>query len=108
MCYLYLPNASIVKLVSNKKKPSMNIIQKNNYHYSTYFDNLACLFALVSCINIITLYQSSDFMHVDIGEYIGKTGNRSSILYAIPKGQIIPVIEYDNIELKLKLQFHVD
>ena len=47
-------------------------------------------------------------MHVDIGEYIGKTGNRSSILYAIPKGQIIPVIEYDNIELKLKLQFHVD
>ena len=48
------------------------------------------------------LYQSSDFMHVDIGEYIEKLVTDLLYSYAIPKGQIVPVMDYDNIELNIE------
>jgi len=48
------------------------------------------------------LYQSSDFMHVEIGEYIEKLVTDLMYSYAIPKGQIVPMVEYDNIELNIE------
>ncbi|UTB32182.1 MAG: ATP-binding protein [Methanobacterium sp. ERen5] len=48
------------------------------------------------------LYQSRDFMHVEIGEYIEKLVNDLLYSYAIPKGQIVPQIEYDDIELNIE------
>ena len=48
------------------------------------------------------LYQSSDFMHVEIGEYIEKLVTDLLYSYAIPKGQIVPVVDYDEIELNIE------
>ena len=48
------------------------------------------------------LYQSHDFMHVEIGEYIEKLVNDLLYSYAVPKDQIVPHVEYDDIELNIE------
>lgn len=48
------------------------------------------------------LYQSSDFMHVDIGEYIDKLVTDLLYSYATPQGQVVPVVDYDEIELNIE------
>lgn len=48
------------------------------------------------------LYQSHDFMHVEIGEYIENLVNDLLYSYAVPKDQIVPHVEYDDIELNIE------
>lgn len=48
------------------------------------------------------LYQSHDFMHVEIGEYIEKLVGDLLYSYAVPEGQIVPLVEYDDIELNIE------
>lgn len=48
------------------------------------------------------LYQSNDFMNIDIGSYIEKLVKDLLYSYAIPKGRIVPNIYSDDIQLNIE------
>ena len=48
------------------------------------------------------LYQSNDFMNIDIGSYIEKLVKDLLYSYAIPQGRIVPRIYSDDIQLNIE------
>ncbi len=48
------------------------------------------------------LYQSNDFMHINIGNYVENLVTDLFYSYAIPKSKIIPIVDSDEIQLNIE------
>jgi two-component system, sensor histidine kinase PdtaS len=101
----------LLQEIHHRVKNNMQIISSLLNLQTMYVDgNEVALDVLKESQNRVTsmsmihekLYQSHDFMHVEIGEYIEKLVTDLLYSYAIPKGQIEPVVDNDEIELNIE------